>query len=166
MKRLSSRSWLLIVPTLLSLSVKVAHSESTKTPNAPEPAQDLYGIVVALLQYTCDADDTLPPMQNTVALRKLLWPYCHDEAIFTNSQTGDAYQPNVAVSQQKLATLKDKQVVLFYEPRPASDGKRWVLFLPKADKHGDFDLRGTHDDYVKQVTASEWRKLQVELKNE
>jgi hypothetical protein len=99
----------------------------------------------ALLMYVQDYDEVLPPMQDAQTAKKVLQPYVKNESIFVNPDTKEPYQPNPILSKKKLAHMTaPAEMVAFYEPTPAMDGTRGVVFL---------------DGHAKRVQESEWPRL-------
>ena len=109
---------------------------------------------LAMMMYTQDYDNTLPPLKDNVHVQKLLFPYLKNKSLFTCPTTKTAYQVNSALTSKKtrkgqgirLATiLNPAQTVIFYETKPHADGQRSIGYLdghakrearlPSLDKH-------------------------------
>jgi prepilin-type processing-associated H-X9-DG protein len=121
-----------------------------------ESVRNLRSIGLAMLQYTQDYDEMLPPMKSAPSpqvmmshlsldsgyVQRSLWDYCKSYKIFIHPQTHQLYKPNLKLSGTNETSYQDHQsVVTFYEPVPASDGLRAVLFL---------------DGHVARLTEAEW----------
>ncbi|NJK40122.1 MAG: hypothetical protein HC835_22065 [Oscillatoriales cyanobacterium RM2_1_1] len=109
---------------------------------AVEASDELWVLGYALLLYTEENDDTLPPMTTPAAAQEALFEWVGDREVFVYSQTAAPYQPNSSLSGKKLSAIANpEEVVAFYEAQPRADGSRMVVYL---------------DGAVGQVADSEW----------
>ena len=111
---------------------------------------DLKQIGLAMLQYTQDYDEKLPPMRSSQSMadirkhensewdnpsratvQQVLQPYMKSSEIFAHPTTREIYRPNLNLSGRNLASLttSPEQIITFYEASPAPDGTRAVLYL-------------------------------------
>lgn len=120
-------------------------------PPAPDPKEatvtDLKQIGLALLQYTQDYDEVLPPMKNAAVVKTALYPYVKSQAVFEQPQTHTLYQPNTSLSHRNLASFADpSSMVVYYEAAPEDDGLRAILFL---------------DGHVKRLADTDWQRVRA-----
>ncbi|MBV9851884.1 MAG: hypothetical protein JO250_19630 [Armatimonadetes bacterium] len=102
---------------------------------------------LAVLQYTQDHDETLPPMQDAATVKKAIYPYVKSDAVFINPLSKQPYVPNTSLSHRKLASVSaPASLVLYYEATPAPDNTRAVLFM---------------DGHVKRIPESQWLHLKA-----
>jgi prepilin-type processing-associated H-X9-DG protein len=111
-----------------------------------QSAANLRQVGLALMQYTQDYDEKLPPMRSAHSLQQmrearlnppqtatvqfLLQPYARTMEIFRHPGTRRVYRPNPFLSRKSLAAIENPaQMVAFYEAAPAPDGRRAVLYL-------------------------------------
>ncbi len=118
-------------------------------PPAPDPipasTSNLKQIGLALLQYTQDYDEVLPPMKSAAVTKAAIYPYVKSDAVFQEPPTNVAYQPNTSLSHRKLASFQDPaSMVVYYEPTLQSDRLRAVLFL---------------DGHVKRLADADWQRV-------
>lgn len=127
---------------------------------------DLKQIGLALLMYTQDYDEKLPPMrssQSMADIKKTYWetskqgtvqqvltPYMKSQELFAHPTTREIYRPNLSLSGRSLAGLDGvdtaNYVVTFYEASPAPDGTRAVLYL---------------DGHVKREREIDWAAIRA-----
>lgn len=120
-------------------------------PPAPDPAtasvSNLKQIGLALIQYTQDSDEVLPPMKTADIAKAAILPYIKSDAVFYQPPTNIPYQPNTSLSHRALATFDSPtDMVVYYEAEPQSDGLRAVLFL---------------DGHVKRLTDADWQRAKT-----
>jgi len=112
---------------------------------AQDSVSNLKQIALAVMMYTQDYDEKIPPMvaarsiddiqpggnatsQTTVQTR--LYPYVKSKEIFLQPETHRPYLPNYKISRKDLAQIASPSTAfLFYEDAPSSDGKRAVAYL-------------------------------------
>ena len=100
-----------------------------------------------LSQYMQDNDERLPPMQSAAATQKAIYPYIKSDAVFVHPRTHQPYQPNSSLSGRTLASFADPAtMVVYYEPAPAPDGTRGVVFL---------------DGHAKRIREDQWPALKA-----
>lgn len=81
----------------------------------------------------------------TPALKRLFYPYVHDQRLWENPTNEELLRPNAALSGQRFQDIKNGQYVFsFAENSVAVDGTRGVLFL---------------DGHVERVNAARWERL-------
>jgi prepilin-type processing-associated H-X9-DG protein len=117
--------------------------------NAGNPNQvsnmNLKQVGLGVLQYAVDYDTTFPPMETAEEVMKAVLPYTKNEAIFVHPKSGEAYQPNPALSRKKMSSVADPAaMVMFYEMSPADDGTRGILYA---------------DGHVKRISEAEWPQI-------
>ncbi len=150
----------IVVPLLASAqsSQAAGQSDSARASQKAQAARaelsnsNLKQLVMGVIQYAQDHDETFPPMQNMFQLKKAIYPYLKSEQrgvrsgqVFRQPGSGTFYVPNAALSKKKMASMDDvANTAALYEAQVGSDGKRGVAF---------------EDGHVKRVTASEWTKL-------
>ena len=110
--------------------------------------RNLKQIGTALMMYTQDYDERLPPLPNAAVAKRLLYPYLKNEALFREPRNGRAYGVNRALSGEKWSRFAKTaaRVVVFYEVLPDEYGGRNVTFL---------------DGHVKWVGAATWAELKA-----
>ena len=118
-------------------------------PPAPDPipasTSNLKQIGLALIQYTQDYDEVLPPMKSAAVTKAAIYPYVKSDAVFQEPPANVPYQPNTSLSHRKLASFQDPaSMAVYYEPAPQSDGLRAVLFL---------------DGHVKRLANADWQRV-------
>lgn len=87
-------------------------------------------LLLAVTQYTQDADELLPPMQTAAAFDAALRPYVPDPAVFVSRVTGKPFIPNAAISGQSLTSFSDlSTVAVFQDVLPPSNIPSTVGFL-------------------------------------
>jgi hypothetical protein len=125
---------------------KVSTAASSVTLERETDAEiGLRQIGLALLMYAQDHGDVLPAMKDPKAVRASLGAYLPEEGLFLHPLTGEAFQPNPALSGRKYAHISSPEsMVAFFEPSPDPEGMRAVLFL---------------DGSVRRISGPEWRKL-------
>jgi hypothetical protein len=71
------------------------------------------------------------PLRNVREARNAFHNFFHaPEALFAHPVTREAYQPNTALAGKRVQNISTRaELVVFYEARPGSDGKRGVVFL-------------------------------------
>lgn len=135
----------------------------SETNDNEESVSNLKQVGLALLQYTQDYDEKLPPMRSATSVRQIttnrdprratvqevLQPYARSVEIFRHPRTRELYRPNAWLSRKSLAQIENLEqdltaTVAFYEASPWRDRKRAVLFL---------------DGYVRRVREEEWISL-------
>jgi hypothetical protein len=105
---------------------------------------NLKQIGLAMLMYSQDYKETLPPMSDAGQTKVKLMPYVKNEKIFVQPDTKDLYRPNPALSRKKLADVAaPAETVAFYEPNPM-DGTRGAVFV---------------DGHAKRIPEAEWAKV-------
>ena len=128
---------------------------------------DLKQIGLALVQYTQDYDEKLPPMRSSQSMadirkyvgkdwdsppratvQQVLQPYITSAELFAHPTTRQIYRPNINVSRRSLASLSmsPEQTITFYEASPAPDGTRAVLYL---------------DGHVRRELETAWVNIQA-----
>ncbi len=124
---------------------------------------DLKQIGLALLVYTQDYDEKLPPMRSSQSMddirktwdnppkatvQQVLNPYLNSPEIFAHPTTREIYRPNLNLSGRSLAKLEGRaaQIVAFHEASPAPDGTRAVLYL---------------DGHVRREPETNWANVQA-----
>jgi prepilin-type processing-associated H-X9-DG protein len=122
---------------------------------------NLRQVGLALMQYSQDYDEKLPPMRSANSLQQmheprlnpprtatvqfLLQPYSRTVEIFRHPSSKRIYRPNPFLSRKSLAAIENPaQTVAFYEPAPAADGRRAVLYL---------------DGHVTRVSETDWPRI-------
>ena len=113
---------------------------------ATESSQDrLKQLGLAVMMYTQDYDEVLPPMKDVKKFRDLLMPYIKNLEMFVHPETSRPYIPNAILHEHKFATIPEPaSFVLLYEDAPAADGTRGVVFV---------------DGHTKRVSEAEWQRL-------
>lgn len=82
----------------------------------------------------------------TPALKRTFYPFVHDQNLWIQPATEEAYRPNLRVSNLNVRNVANRKfLVAFFENTPGSDGLRGVLFL---------------DGHVERVSAARWTQLQ------
>ncbi len=113
-------------------------------------ASNLKQIGLALMMYSQDYDEVLPPMVDSASVKKILMPYMANDKLFTDPRTGELYAVNTVLSKHKLAQIvSPAEMAVFYEKNLDSDGGRNVAFA---------------DGHVKWVRASEWETVKKKSK--
>jgi hypothetical protein len=106
---------------------------------------NLKQVAIALIMYVSDWDDVLPPMADPAKVKKVLYPYIKNEAVFVQPDTKEPYRSNPILSKKKLAHIgSPNSMVVFYEASPSADGTRGVAFL---------------DGHAKRIPESQWAEV-------
>lgn len=133
-------------PEMQDQSLAQAQVQTQKTVEETS-VENLKQIGMALLQYTQDADEDLPPMRTVAEADEAIYPFLKDRTLFEHPGTHQLYQTNTSLSQRNLGTFKDPaRMVLYFEASPGDDGKRAVLFL---------------DGHVKRIPEAQWPALKA-----
>ena len=101
-------------------------------PSAEDTAclSSLKQVSLALLMYSQDYDELLPPMQTAAGAQKRLMPYVKNSQSFTCPATMKAYKANPAVGGKAQAVFAEPaKVVTFYDAVPHTDGKFTAAYL-------------------------------------
>ena len=102
---------------------------------------------LAMIQYTQDYDEMMPPMKDAATTKKALYPYVKNDDVFLSPKTHQPYLPNTSLSHRTLASFNSPaEMVIYYEAAPAPDNTRALLFL---------------DGHVKRVPEAEWPSLKA-----
>ena len=111
---------------------------------------NLRNIGTAMMMYSQDYDETLPPMKSFTKFKEVIMPYIKNESTFKNPISNEAYVLNDILSNHKLAhILKPAEFAFIYEASPAPDGTRGVGFV---------------DGQAKRVYADEWELVKKRSK--
>jgi prepilin-type processing-associated H-X9-DG protein len=86
----------------------------------------------------------LPDMSDPQTMKKALAKYISDEKVFVHPKTGKPYQPNPSMSGKEWQGTNTVDAALVYEPDPAQDGTRAVLF---------------GDGHVERANETRWQEL-------
>jgi len=122
-------------------------SDATSDDINQASVSNLKQIGLALLQYTQDFDEVLPPMKTVAESNEAIYPYLKNKTLLEHPGTHELYQTNTSLSHRRLASFDSPAtMVTYYEASPDSDGLRAVLFL---------------DGHVKRVTEAEWQQLKT-----
>jgi hypothetical protein len=114
-------------------------------PDAGSAVSHLEQAAAAVLAYTQQHDDRLPPMGDAASLEKAVLPFVKSIEVFKSPATGRAFLPNPNLSGRKLSSLPEPAgVVMLYSAVPEPDGTRVVARA---------------DGAVRTVGAEEWQKL-------
>lgn len=137
---------LLLAGQWLHLSHPAARGSVNST---TDDATNLRLLSQAVLQYTQDNDETLPPMQNAQVFQAAVRPYAVSAAAFYCPETGLPYTPNAALSGKFLTSLSGDTdtIELARDSQPHADGLYTVLFVDGTVKHGD-QIVGDPNDIV------------------
>lgn len=104
-------------------------------PVAPYPYanmswSNLAQIGLELAFYDEDHHDVMPPMADFTEFKNALSPYTKNPQVFVDPLDRDVYEINPLLSKAKVSAFKHpEEIVVVYEPKPADDGSRGVLFL-------------------------------------
>lgn len=113
-------------------------------PNDPS-LMNLRTLGLAMRLYLTDHNDTFPRMVNPAITDRYFQGYLVDDNAFFEPGTNDPYLPNLALENKHLTGYTQwGKIVAFYEPRPAADGSRCVLFI---------------DGTVARVPTAQWIKI-------
>lgn len=100
---------------------------------------------LAVMMYSQDYDETLPPLTDAAAAKKAIMPYVKNDKVFVSPDTKQPFRFNAALSKHKLAAIKEPaSMVLAYEAQPNKEQMRAVVFL---------------DGHAKRVPESDWPRL-------
>ena len=112
-----------------------------------ESESNLKQIGLAMMQYSQDNDEYLPPMRDAAVAKKALWPYVKSDQVFLNPMTKQPFLPNTSIAHRSLASFNSPaNFVIYYEATPAPDNTRRVLFL---------------DGHVKNIPEGAWPTLKA-----
>jgi hypothetical protein len=130
----------------------------------------------ALMQYSTDYDDVLPPMQDAVAFQKLMAPYMHN-MLMTDPHTGKPFTPNARLSGKRLSDVyreafKTRQrAIVLYQALPGEGGARFVLSLPqpvmlnKDEPVWGYDGKNDpHELKITSVSYDEWPGFRTRMR--
>ncbi len=115
---------------------------------------------LAVMQYTQDYDEKLPPLKSPTKAEEVLYPYARTRSIFRHPTTKERYVWNITLSGENIGQYvgdimadetqsKAAQIPLVFEMRPAPNGKRNVAFL---------------DGHVTELTEAQWRQAKTRWK--
>lgn len=136
-----------------------AEAKAKATPQDTQGSvNNLRQIGLALMQYTQDYDEKLPPMRSAqsqaqmaappgrlVTVQQALQPYVRSTKIFSHPTTREIYRPNPALSGVNMSEIQNSaRTVAFWERSPAGDGRRAVLYL---------------DGHVRRERETEWPQI-------
>ena len=112
---------------------------------APKSPDNMKQLGLALMMYTQDYDEVLPPVQSAEQVKTLIMPYVKNSDVFYQPGVHKLYTINGTISKHKLVEIKyPASFCVYYEPMPGKDGSRWTLYM---------------DGHVKKVTPDEWEKV-------
>jgi hypothetical protein len=104
-------------------------------------------LATAMMMYSQDYDEVLPPMHDAAEVKQHLVAYLQgNDQVFVQPETNEAFQPNPALSGKRRMTMTLRppegpavtrrseiawpgQTVAMYEARPATDDTRGVLLI-------------------------------------
>lgn len=113
-------------------------------PNDPSLA-NLRTLGLAVRLYLTDHNNTFPRMVNPAITDRYLQKYLLDDNAFYEPGTDAPYLPNLELENKHITGYTQwGKMVAFYEPLPAPNGSRCVLFV---------------DGTVARVPAPQWLKL-------
>jgi prepilin-type processing-associated H-X9-DG protein len=124
----------------LQKAVEGAHDGSVNAASV----SNLKQIGLGLAMCADDHDGKLPNMSDPQSMKKALTKYITSENVFVHPKTGKPYQPNPSMSGKEWQETNTVDAVLVYEPDPAQDGTRAVLF---------------GDGHVERVNETKWLGL-------
>lgn len=91
---------------------------------------------LAILMYSQDYDEMLPPMKQSAKLQNVVLPYCKNKAIFSCPDSGVAYLPNPAMHQVHQASIKSPATtILLRDAKPHMEAGKSVWNVAYADGH-------------------------------
>ncbi len=91
---------------------------------------NLKSLTIALLMYSQDYDETMPPMTDAATAQNLLSSYTKDPALWVDPRNQQAYGINPTLAGRAISTITSHdQIAVFYETNPRPDGTRAVAFL-------------------------------------
>ena len=127
-----------------------AHQPPPAPPATEESVKNLKQLGTALMMYTQDYDEVLPPMKKYEKMQEIIMPYVKNLNAFTNPDTKEPYKANPVISGVSLAKIAEPtEIVAFYEAGPAKDGTRGVCFL---------------DGHVKRIKEEDWPAIKAKNK--
>jgi hypothetical protein len=98
----------------------------------------------AAIMYCQDYDERFPPMKSAADTKRCLFPYVKNDEAFRHPDSKKPYLPNPFVSGKTMAAIeRPAELVIYYEPDVAADGKRGAVFA---------------DGHAKRLTEDEWEK--------
>ena len=62
---------------------------------------------LAMIQYTQDYDEMMPPMKDAATAKKALYPYVKSDDVFLSPKTHQPYLPNTSLSHRSLASFNE-----------------------------------------------------------
>lgn len=116
-------------------------------PPAPStPDARLRQLTVALLMYTSDYNDKLPPMNDPTRFEFALLPYVRQQNVFIDPVNKTRFGINASLSLKSLNAIQNRSTtIVFYQQKPDQrTKKRWVAFL---------------DGSVKLLDEKQWQRL-------
>lgn len=137
LKTLGISSIFLLTLTIgLPLQKISARSDKPAKSAKPSPQvqcqERLKALGLAVFQFTVgDNYDHLPAFSNQEKMRRQLKPFVKNEAIY-RCPLGHLYQANKSISGKSMVKMDTWTTVMFYEPIPAHDGGRHVLYVSGA----------------------------------
>lgn len=106
---------------------------------------NLKQIGLALAMYVQDYDEVLPPLGDPAKVKKVLYPYVKNDALFLQPETKEPYRSNPILSKKKMAHIgSPNSMVVFYEASPSADGTRGIAFL---------------DGHAKRIPETQWAEV-------
>ena len=137
---------LLLAGQWLNLSRHTAGASANATTDC---ANNLKQLNNALIQYSQDYDECLPPMQNAQVFQAAVRPFATSSAVFYCPDTGLPYTPDAAFSGKALTSFSGDYdtIELVQDSQPHADGLYTVLFLGGTVQHGG-QIVGDPNDIV------------------
>ena len=127
---------------LIGLTLAARADDASNDVANARSSGNLKQIGLGLMMYAADNNNKLPDLSNAQNLQKALACYLKDEKVFVHPPSGEPYLTNPTLSGQELKTVKvPSDTVVVYEPNPAADGTRAVLFV---------------DAHVERLTKRRW----------
>ncbi len=104
---------------------------------------NLRQIAIAIMMWTQDHDEVLPPMTTAAAMRTVLKDYDGNEKLWLQPVVDEPYQPNPTLAGTALGDIRDPTtMILAYEAKPWPNGMRCVAFV---------------DGHVEVMTEERWK---------
>jgi hypothetical protein len=128
-----------------SSGLMAVFEDARKKAQSASALSNMKQLGLALMMYSQDYDEVLPPLRDAATLKKVLLPYVRNEDVFKSPGTGQPFLPNSRLSGRPLRKIPSPATtVALYSAVPEPTGGRILCFV---------------DGHAKAVGAREWEAI-------